>query len=75
MEATKTDTPIPGPETATPAQEPADLTINDLSNIRQIIDLASSRGAFRPAEMIAVGTVYNKLSNFLNSIPKQQAGA
>jgi len=74
MEATKTETTMPGAEAAAPAQEPADLTINDLSNIRQIIDLASSRGAFRPTEMIAVGTVYNKLSNFLNSIPKQQPG-
>jgi hypothetical protein len=71
----KVETPLPGPEAAAP-QEPADLTITDLSNIRQIIDLASSRGAFRPSEMVAVGTVYNKLQNFLNSIPKtQQPGA
>ena len=59
-----------------PAKESADLTINDLNNIKQIIDLASSRGAFRPAEMVAVGTIYTKLNNFLNSIPKaQQPGA
>lgn len=54
--------------------EGADLTITDLSNIKQIIDLASSRGSFRPSEMVAVGTVYNKLQNFLNSIPKPPSG-
>jgi hypothetical protein len=74
MEATKTETP-PVQEAA-PNGESADLTINDLSNLRQIIDLASSRGAFRPNEMVAIGTIYNKLQNFLNSIPKTpQAGA
>lgn len=76
MEATKTEAPVQAPEAAAPAQESADLTINDLNNIKQIIDLASSRGAFRPAEMVAVGTIYTKLNNFLNSIPKaQQPGA
>lgn len=73
-EEMKTETPIPGPEAAAP-QEAADLTITDLNNIKQIIDLASSRGAFRPSEMVAVGTVYSKLQNFLNSIPKTQNGA
>jgi hypothetical protein len=64
------DAPMNGPEATTAPQEGADLTITDLSNIKQIIDLASSRGAFRPGEMVAVGTVYNKLQNFLSSIPK-----
>jgi len=58
-----------------PQQESADLTISDLGNIRAIIDLASTRGAFKPNEMIAVGTVYNKLNNFLNSVSKQQGTA
>lgn len=61
-------------KTATTEQAPAesnDLTISDLGNLRAIIDLASSRGAFKPNEMIAVGSVYNKLNNFLNNLPKQ----
>lgn len=53
-------------------QESMDLTINDLSAMKSIIDVASSRGAFKPAEMMTVGQVYNKLSNFLNTVAKQQ---
>jgi len=69
------EAPVNGAESgAAPAQEGADLTITDLSNIKQIIDLASTRGAFRPGEMVAIGTVYNKLQNFLNSIPKPPTG-
>ncbi len=47
------------------------LNLNDLSTLRAIIDLASSRAAFKPAEMTAVGTAYNKLNNFLEQIAKQ----
>jgi hypothetical protein len=51
---------------------PAELTITDLQNIRSIIDAASRRGAFQAAEMAGVGTVYNKLDAFLNSIAPAQ---
>lgn len=72
-EENKQTTP-PAEATATPPQqESADLTITDLTNLKAVIDLASSRGAFKPNEMLAVGTVYTKLSNFLNNIPKQGA--
>lgn len=53
-------------------QENMDLTINDLSAMKSIIDVASSRGAFKPAEMMTVGQVYSKLSNFLATVSKQQ---
>jgi hypothetical protein len=56
-------TTAPAPEAAAP-----DLNINDLAAIRSIIDVASSRGAFKAAEMEAVGKVYNKLSVFLESV-------
>ncbi len=39
--------------------------------LRGIIDLASSRGAFKAAEMAAVGAVYNKLNAFLEGVAKQ----
>lgn len=71
-EENKQTTP-PAEATAAPQQESADLTITDLTNLKAVIDLASSRGAFKPNEMLAVGTVYTKLSNFLNNIPKQGA--
>lgn len=45
-----------------------DLNISDLSAMKQIIDIASSRGAFKAGEMEAVGRIYNKLSNFLAQV-------
>lgn len=58
-------------------QESNDLNVNDLNAMKTIIDLASSRGAFKPNEMVAVGQTYNKLVNFLNQVAKQspQQGA
>lgn len=50
-----------------------ELTVQDLGNIRAIIDVASQRGAFRAAEMAAVGTVFNKLNDFLNAVAPPQA--
>lgn len=57
-----------------PAQAPADateLTINDLNAMKVIIDIASSRGAFKPNEMTVVGQTYTKLSTFLDQVAKQ----
>ncbi len=42
-----------------------DLNIADLKNLATIIDVASSRGAFRANEMASVGLMFNKLSAFL----------
>ena len=53
--------------------ENAQLTIADLASLKQIIDAACTRGAFRAAEMKAVGDAYDKLSAFLDSIVAQQA--
>jgi hypothetical protein len=49
------------------AQQP-ELTIQDLNNLRAIIDVASQRGAFKAAEMQAVGSAFNKLNDFLNAV-------
>lgn len=50
----------------------AELNVNDLNGMKTIIDLASSRGAFKPNEMVAVGQIYMKLSNFLSTVQKSQ---
>jgi hypothetical protein len=50
-----------------------DLSINDLNAMKVIIDIASSRGAFKPNEMMAVGQTYTKLTSFLDAVTKQQA--
>jgi len=47
-----------------------DLNINDLAAMKSIIDIASSRGAFKPNEMLVVGQTYNKLTVFLNAVSK-----
>jgi hypothetical protein len=53
-------------------QASADLTVQDLNMLRSIIDIAAQRGAFKPAEMAAVGATYNKLNTFLESVNKGQ---
>lgn len=53
----------------------AELTVQDLASIRQIIDVASQRGAFKPNEMVVVGTVYTKLEAFLAVVQAQQAAS
>jgi hypothetical protein len=44
------------------------ISIADLDTIKNIIDLASSRGAFRGEELQEIGTVYNKLKIFLDAV-------
>ena len=51
--------------------QPANITIADLDLLRQVVDLASSRGAFRGAELSQVGEVYNKLTTFVESVMAQ----
>ena len=51
--------------------QPTQLSITDLAVLKNIIDLACSRGAFRAPEMKAVGEVYDKLSTFLDTVIKQ----
>ena len=61
------------PAKPAPAQEaPVELTVQDLGNIKQIIDVASQRGAFKPNEMTTVGSTYTKLETFLNAVAAQQ---
>lgn len=56
--------------TETSTQEEG-LSLNDLGVLRNIIDVASQRGAFKPNEMVAVGQVYQKLDGFLSQIPQK----
>jgi len=49
-----------------------DLSVNDLNAMKVIIDIASSRGAFKPNEMVAVGQTYTKLTGFLDAVAAQQ---
>ncbi len=52
-----------------PSPQPEDSTITlvDLQNIISVLDLASSRGAFRGAELEPVGQLYNKFKRFVDA--------
>jgi len=58
--------------TEAPVDSGAELTVQDLSAIKQIIDVASQRGAFKPNEMMTVGQTYTKLETFLAAVSNQQ---
>jgi hypothetical protein len=47
------------------------ITISDLDTIKNIINLAATRGAFRGEELSMVGTVYDKLTAFLEAVIEQ----
>jgi uncharacterized protein YggE len=47
------------------------ITIADLDTIKNIIDLACTRGAFRGAEVSQVGVVFDKLTAFLTQVIEQ----
>jgi hypothetical protein len=52
-------------------QQGPDLNITDLAALRSVIDVASQRGAFKAAELEAVGKIYNKLNSFIESVAKR----
>ena len=51
--------------------QPTQITIADLDTLKNVVDLASSRGAFRGAELTQVGAIYDKLTAFLNGVIAQ----
>ena len=67
-------------ETSAPAQSSpegenkpgADLNISDLIALKNILEVASSRGAFKPTEFEAVGKIFNKLNTFLEAVAANQ---
>lgn len=71
-QAVDTTTEATGPEVNA---EPVQLTLQDMSSLAGIIDLASKRGAFQATELEAVGKAYNKLHAFLEYVAAQQSQA
>ena len=63
-------------KTAAPEQTPApSVTVNDLVNVYNIIDLASKRGAFQANELSSVGAVANKVKEFVDHVQAAQKAA
>lgn len=74
--AKKAETEQPENQTAPESAEaPESISLTDLQLLLQIVDLASSRGAFRGAELTQVGAIFDKLNAFLSFIAEQQAEA
>ena len=46
-------------------QKQVQIPTQELLTVLSLIQLASSRGAFRPEEFVEIGTVYQKLYSFL----------
>ncbi len=53
--------------TAPQQQTPTGLTIQDLTLSLQVIQVASSRGAFKADELTAIGGLYDRIFKFLES--------
>ena len=54
------------------AQADSAINLADLQNILIVLDLASSRGAFRGPELEPVGQLYNKFKKFVDAAAAQQ---
>ena len=66
--ATGTATAQPQAQAQAPQPDPTALSIGDLKNLSTILDVASTRGAFKANEMAGVGALYNKLQAFLAKV-------
>lgn len=55
--------------------ENQNLTLNDMVSLRNCLDAACTRGAFKANEMKAIGELYDKLSRFIDESQKQAAEA
>lgn len=51
------------------------ITLTDLASLKNCIDIAASRGAYRAEEMTSVGHVYDRLSTFLKAVEQQVSAA
>lgn len=50
-----------------------DLNVSDLAALKNIIEVATTRGAFKATELEAVGKAFNKLNAFLEAVSKKEA--
>jgi hypothetical protein len=56
-----------------PQPQGNDLSISDLVALKSIVEVATSRGAFKATELEAVGKTFNKLNAFLEAVAKKEA--
>lgn len=63
----------PAPEAQNQQPQGPDLNVSDLAALRNIIEVATTRGAFKATELEAVGKTFNKLNAFLEAVAKKEA--
>ena len=51
--------------------EQTTLTVSDLIGLRDIINIATKRGSFDAKELSTVGSIYDKLNNFIETAQQQ----
>ena len=62
----------PAAAPTTESSQGPDLNVSDLAALRSIIEVATQRGAFKAAELEAVGKAFNKLNSFLDAVIKKE---
>ena len=62
-------------QTTPPPADEQGLNLSDIRACVTIIDIVTKRGAFEGAEMADVGSVRNRLDNFLKAAAEAQAPA
>ena len=55
-------------------QAPHGLSLQDLQTVLSIINITTERGAFKPNELVAVGTVYDKFAAFVEAARVEAEG-
>ena len=48
-----------------------DLTLGDITNLQAVIDAASQRGTFKAADMMVVGSLFEKLQKIAETLSPQ----
>lgn len=51
--------------------EQPQITIADIAMLKQIVEVASSRGAFRAEELSQVGAVYDRVTTWVESMTQE----
>ena len=53
--------------------EQPQITIADIATLKQIVEVATSRGAFRAEELSQIGAVYDRVSAWVEAMTQQEA--
>lgn len=63
---------VQAPPVELPETPPA-ISVSELQSMVQVINTATTRGAFRGNELTVVGSLYDKLTQFLKYVAETQA--